>query len=202
VQCRRFGRDARRGLDGLGRTRDKPAMIRRRPVLCRLLVAALGSCRGGPAPVPPHPAAVEIRHDDPPPGAKNLGPIESISGHGCGLYGSKGSYEAALAGLRDQAQGRGGDVVRITKAIEPHVEGGCYDVRFVIRGVVFRVAPPPETPAPPPAIATNSEDCVPLCSPGYVCQSKACRAQCDPPCGAGQACGQDRTCRSLVFFAR
>jgi hypothetical protein len=49
-------------------------------------------------------------------------------------------------------------------------------------------------PAPAPARAATVA-CDPLCSPGYECRGGSCLPTCNPPCGADQACGADRTCR-------
>lgn len=156
------------------------------------LVAALASCRATPPAVTPGAETIEVAKGDPPREAENLGPVEAVNGHGCGLYGAKGSYEGAQAELREQAAQRGGDYVQVVKATEPHVEGGCYDVRFILRGVVFRVKPAPAGAA---VAAASPEVCAPPCSPGYACASGTCRAECNPACAANQTCGQDRTCR-------
>ncbi len=159
-------------------------------------VALLVSCQAKPPTVARGSEAIDVRESDPPPGSKSLGPIESANGRGCGLYGAKGSYDGALAALRNEAEERGGDFVRVTRVTEPHVEGGCYEERFVIRGMLFRVNPAPVgTSVEAPAATPSAEACVPPCSPGYACQSGTCRAECNPTCGAGQTCGQDRTCR-------
>jgi hypothetical protein len=46
-------------------------------------------------------------------------------------------------------------------------------------------------PTPPPA----AETCSPPCSPGYLCQGKACMPLCNPACAAGMHCANDRTCQ-------
>ncbi len=156
--------------------------------------ALLAACQARPEAVTPGAQAVHVSKSDPPASAKNLGPIEVVHGHGCGLNGAKGSYDSAEAELRNQAEERGGDYVQITKVTEPHVEGGCYDERFTIRGVVFRVNPAlVEAEADVDAAAAPS--CVPPCSPGYRCESGSCRAECNPVCALNETCGQDRTCR-------
>jgi len=115
-----------------------------------VVLAVLASCRATPPAATGGVRPIAVAKADPPPGARSLGAIEVVSGHGCGLYGTNGSYEAAVAELRGETEARGGDYVRVTRVIEPHVEGGCYDVRFVIRGVVFRVNPSPvEAPVRP-----------------------------------------------------
>jgi hypothetical protein len=59
------------------------------------------------------------------------------------------------------------------------------------------VAPPkpPEAavaaPPPPPA---PSADCVPICSPGFVCAAGQCVPQCNPACEAGETCTRKRIC--------
>jgi hypothetical protein len=154
-------------------------------------VVALAACR---APVPPlSPAAegVEVGERDAPSGASNLGPVEATHGEGCGIHGTQGTYESAVAVLRNEAAARGGDYVHIVKAVEPHVEGGCYDNRFIVRGILFR------TRAASLPIPAAAETCSPPCSGGYTCDHGGCRAVCEPPCGPTETCGQDRTCRPM-----
>jgi hypothetical protein len=157
------------------------------------LVAATTSCEATPVAIAPAAQQVQIAKADPPRGSREIGPIEAIHGEGCGGFGAKGSYESALAVLRNKAAAMGGNYVELMTLTEPHSEHGCYDDRFIIRGNVYRVGDaPPEAPvakaAPPP------DSCSPPCSPGYACSAGVCLAQCNPACAANEVCRQDRTC--------
>jgi hypothetical protein len=136
---------------------------------------------------------VEARKADPPPGAREVGPIEAVHGSGCGLIGEKGSYESALAVLRNMAAEKNADYVQILSMTEPHSEHGCFDQRFIIRGMAFQVRGAAAAPSAPPA--TTGDGCSPPCSPGYACQASQCIALCNPPCSPGYACANDRTCK-------
>jgi hypothetical protein len=45
-----------------------------------------------------------------------------------------------------------------------------------------------------PALLPATPVCEPSCSPGYLCIRGSCVSACNPPCGSGQHCGDDRTC--------
>jgi hypothetical protein len=101
----------------------------------------------------------------------------------------------------------GGDYAQIVSVDAPVHTTDCLSNRWVIHAVAYRtlytapVAPSPAPPLPPgvplapdapPAAATRT--CDPPCSPGYTCSAGVCLALCNPTCGAGQVCRQDRTC--------
>jgi hypothetical protein len=162
-----------------------------RPPRLAALLAVLAGCQQRAPALSPAGLGVQVAERDAPPGALNLGPAEATHGEGCGLHGRAGTYESAVAALRNEAADRGGDYVHLVKVVEPHLEGGCYDNRFVVRGVVFRV----KGGDPALAAAIAKDACTPACSAGYACEHRICRAVCDPPCGPQETCGQDRTCR-------
>jgi hypothetical protein len=56
-------------------------------------------------------------------------------------------------------------------------------------------AAPATAQAKAPPTASASDSCDPPCSPGYRCQGSTCTALCNPACGAGMHCAQDRTCQ-------
>jgi hypothetical protein len=152
----------------------------------------LAAC-GGTASIPAaHPRANEVKvgKADPPPGSTDLGPIEAAHGQGCGLFGEHGSLEGAMVALRNVAAQRNANYVALLSTTEPHADAGCYDDRFVIRGIAYRVFP--RSPAAPASVATDG--CDPPCSPGYRCSQAFCVALCNPACGPDQVCRQDRTC--------
>jgi hypothetical protein len=159
-------------------------------VACVLL--GLASCEAAPVAVAPEAKQVTVAKADPPPGSREIGPLEVRHGSGCGGFGEKGTYESAMAELRNQTAQKGGNYVQIMTMTEPHSEHGCFDNRFIVRGVVFQVN---STPAAELPVAKASPDaCTPPCSPGYACQAGTCIAQCNPACGPNQVCRQDRTC--------
>jgi hypothetical protein len=130
---------------------------------------------------------------DPPDGAQEVGPITASDGEGCGGFGEPGTYKRALILLKNRAAHMGGNYVQIMTIDAPHSENGCFDDRFTIRGMVYRLRTPP--PAEPEVAQDEGQAaCDPPCSPGYRCDGEACQPLCNPPCSAGQVCRQDRTC--------
>lgn len=148
------------------------------------------------ASVPPTSAKarmVEVRKGDPPPGAMELGTIEVQNGGGCGGFGAKGTFEGAVAELRNNALARGADYVMLVSQTEPHSEANCFVDGFVLRGIAYRQAPR-GTDVPAPLRGPAMTSCDPPCSPGYQCSQQVCVAVCNPVCGPEQVCRQDRTC--------
>jgi hypothetical protein len=163
-------------------------------VLAAALLGLLLSCGAAPATLlTPQGQAVETGRGPPPIGARNLGPIDASHGSGCGLFAVRGSYEGALAQLRNLASEIGGNYVQIESVIEPHDDGGCTTGGFAIRGVVFFVSSgsaqvEPAAAPPPPGV------CDPPCSPGFACKGGVCTPVCNPACEAGEVCSRRRTC--------
>jgi hypothetical protein len=106
-------------------------------------------------------ASVRVGKSDPPLSCQDLGPIEAVHGSGCGGFGARGDYRGAYNVLRNQAGLAGGNYVRMDVQQPPHSENGCFDNRYIIRGVLyacspaaFEAAPAPAAPAAPaPAVA-------------------------------------------------
>lgn len=129
-----------------------------------LLSLLLAGCAGS---VPPATAADPLRVDraPPPPGAKALAGLRATDGHGCGLFGTLGTYEGASAKLRDQARTLGADYVQITEVKEPHAERECVEKEYTLLGVAYR-----STPAPAPAVASAARPVAPApSSAGSAC---------------------------------
>jgi hypothetical protein len=148
-------------------------------------------------PLLPRAEAIKVGKDPPAPGAKELGSIDVAHGSGCGLIGDRGSYEGAIALARDRASILGGDYVELVKVTGPHLDPVCYDNRYVVHGIAFKLAVVPPTSSVPTASRAASAaplGCDPPCSPGYACSASVCLAVCNPACAAGQTCRQDRTC--------
>jgi hypothetical protein len=129
-------------------------------------VLLLAGCAGT---VPPATAADPLRVDraPPPPGAKALAGLRATDGHGCGLFGTLGTYEGASAKLRDQARALGADYVQITEVKEPHAERECVEKEYTLLGVAYR-----STPVPAPAVASAATPVAPAPSSA----SSACPA--------------------------
>jgi hypothetical protein len=171
----------------------------------------IGGNSARPAPAPTQIEAayrVTVGKSDPPPGAVELGSIEAVHGEGCGSWGQRGTFDGAMFQLRNLAATRQANYVMLISAVEPHLDAGCYNNEFKIRGLAYRIpdggaaqSPPMPPPAasPPAALQPSSAPagssaCYPPCSPGYRCEAQTCIALCNPACGAGQVCRQDRTC--------
>jgi len=114
----------------------------------------------------------------PGPGYEEVG-ILSIEGDRTAGAGSYTDPQEFADKVRPAVCGAGGD------ALTTEVSGDGY----IARGIVFRkVGPTTPTPA-----ATG---CDPVCSPGFSCVEKQCIPQCNPACGAGETCENDRLCHA------
>lgn len=169
--------------------------MRARPVLVMAGLASIlhGCGTAAVVPLTPEGEAVQVEKQPAPPGSRNLGPVDASNGRGCGLFAARGSYDGAVADLRNRAAEVGGNYVQIETVTEPHDESGCTTGGYAIRGVVFFVsrgpAAQPEAPEPPrPGV------CNPPCSPGFACRNGACIPVCNPPCEATEVCTRRRTC--------
>jgi hypothetical protein len=167
--------------------------VRRRALLLSAsLIGLVAACGGGDvAPLTPSAQSVSTG-EAPPAGARYIGAVRGSSGSGCGVFGVKGSYEGALADLRNRAAELGGNFVKIENVIGPHDESGCHSSAFEIRGVLFMIAqdvPSPSGPSP-----NNAAECDPPCSPGFGCQAGTCTPMCNPPCLTGEVCSRRRIC--------
>jgi hypothetical protein len=100
-------------------------------------------------------AAVKIGKSDPTPDMQEVGPIEARNGSGCGVYGALGTYEGALAELKNKAASMGADYVQVFTMREPYSDGSCRHNDFTIRGLAFRTGKK-TAPASVPATAATS----------------------------------------------
>ncbi len=153
----------------------------------------------------PQAQSVQVASTDPPPGAENLGPIEGKDSQDCDIVSPKGTREGATAALREAAERRGMDFVKVVTVREPYSDHECYHKAYLLQGIGYRTkralpAPPPSA-APAvvasaaPAIApASSANCDPPCAAGYACQNEMCAAACEPACIAPQICRADRVC--------
>ena len=111
-----------------------------RPMKLAALVLLAAGCMAE-TPIPLTDAARKIRtgKNDPDPTMEEVGPIEATSGHGCGGFGERGTYKAAMVKLKNKAARSGANYVQIFTMTEPHSGPGCFDNSFVIRGTAFRI---------------------------------------------------------------
>ena len=174
-------------------------------VLASAALLTLAACNGVAAVPPLSPIAQQVRveNSDPPADATPLGEIQVTHGQGCSFSGDRGTLEGATALLKEAAIQRGANFVKLTKVTEPYSGHDCTHREFKLSGQSYRLAGTPTVapPASPPvvpaaALATKATDpgCAPICSPGYECEAGVCRPQCNPACGEGQVCRNDRIC--------
>jgi hypothetical protein len=107
-------------------------------------------------------AAVKIGKSDPTPDMQEVGPIEANNGSGCGAYGALGSYEGALAVLKNKAATMGADYVQIFTMREPYSDGGCRHNDFTIRGIAFRSGKAPGSASGSRAAASDGPAAAPV----------------------------------------
>lgn len=81
---------------------------------------------------------IKIAKADPADNYTEIGPITASDGSGCGLFGSRGSYDGAIMAIKNAAYEQGGDYVQIVTLTEPHIRGGCMDNAYVISGTLFK----------------------------------------------------------------
>jgi hypothetical protein len=127
---------------------------------------------------------VEVSETPPPPAAVALGVIDVTHGEGCGVFGQDGTRAGIDQALRAAATRKRANYVHILELHEPRMLRNCFDHVFRAHALAYRVE---GRPLPERA-------CVPLCSPGYACQSGACVPLCNPSCSASEVCRMDRTC--------
>jgi hypothetical protein len=96
------------------------------------------------APKPKSADPIRVEKDAPPSGARALGELSAVDGKGCGLFGTLGSYDGAVAKLRARANALGADYVQITQVKEPQPNHECVEKEYAITGLAYRVAPAAE----------------------------------------------------------
>jgi tetratricopeptide (TPR) repeat protein len=67
-----------------------------------------------------------------------VGPLHAQDGDGCGGFGTSGTYAGAVNTLRNQAATVGADMLRITSAIGPHLDGMCGDNSYKLDAIAYR----------------------------------------------------------------
>jgi hypothetical protein len=125
-------------------------------------VFTLSSACAGHAPPANSADSVRVDKGPPGPGAQPIRALRAVDGHGCGLFGTLGTYEGASANLRDQARAIGADYVQVTEVKEPHASRECVEKEYTLLGIAYRttapafVAPAPLASASAPAPATSA----------------------------------------------
>jgi hypothetical protein len=177
-------------------------------ILGGALLLTLAACHHEAAvrPLSPQAQQVRVEESDPPADATALGEIQVTDGEGCNFTGDDGTRAGATALLKELAVRRGANFVKVTQVTEPYSGHDCVHREFKIAGLAYRLAGPPvvvpsavpaaavPAAAVPAAAVPAAAVCTPICSPGYECEAGICRAQCNPACGAGQVCRNDRVC--------
>jgi len=104
--------------------------------LALVLLDGAGCTRAGAPPASPD--ELGISKEPPPAGATPVGTIRAVDGEGCGLLGTKGTYEGAEKVARNKARALGADYVRITSVHEPYADHECVHKEYVIEGIAYR----------------------------------------------------------------
>lgn len=123
--------------------------------------------------------AIRVERAAPPAGARMLRELKAVDGHGCGIFGTLGTYEGAVALLREQARAIGSDYVRITDVKEPAATHECVEKAYTLTGVAYvvRAAPAPVAPATSGSatpVATAPRAVAPLPSRGLPLGKAGC----------------------------
>jgi hypothetical protein len=80
---------------------------------------------------------VKVGKSDPADNYSELGPVTAVNGSGCGAFGSRGTYDGAVATLKNKGANMGGDYIQIFTLTEPHFRPGCFDNEYKISGTLF-----------------------------------------------------------------
>ena len=127
---------------------------------------ALAACATS-TPEPQAPDGVHVELSPPPTGAHKLRELKAVDGHGCGIFGTLGTYAGAVAKLREQARALGANYVYVTDVKEPAATRECVEKAFAVTGVAYvvgtetvlaPVAAVVTTPAPHAAAAAPPEN--------------------------------------------
>jgi hypothetical protein len=118
-----------------------------------VLVGIVGGCATADIPAVSNAASkVTIRKGDPSDEYQELGPLTATNGSGCGAFGELGTYEGAMAEMKNRAAAMKADYVRLDLAKEPYLAPNCRVNEYALRGVAFkRVGAPKPAAASAPA---------------------------------------------------
>jgi hypothetical protein len=114
-----------------------------------ILIISIVGCASRPAIINiPGASKVKVGKSDPADNYSDIGPITASDGHGCGLFGRRGTYNGAVLKLKNLAAGFGGNYVQIFTLKEPHSRGGCFDNTYTISGSIFKKTSDSPNPIP------------------------------------------------------
>ena len=113
-----------------------------------LLCLVLAGCAAS-TPEPQTPGAIRVDRAPPPARARKLRELKAVDGHGCGIFGTLGTYEGAVTKLRDQARALGADYVQVTDVKEPAATHECVEKAFTVSGVAYASTERAVAPAAP-----------------------------------------------------
>jgi len=161
------------------------------------LIASLVGCASG---IPEAATVDGIRVDRaaPPASARVLRELKAVDGHGCGIFGTLGTYEGAIALLREQARALGADYVHITNVKEPAATHECVEKAYTVTGTAYVVR---AAPAAAPVLApAPSSSAAPVAAAGPPPQPGRGLLLSKSGCGFGSLA--PGSARSLSFSAR
>lgn len=107
-------------------------------VVLLVMVSILVNCAASVPALTEKGRAVTVGKSDPGSSYREIGPIEGVHGQGCGGFGVRGSYTGAMVKLKNTAGLIHADFVQIYTITEPHLAGGCFDNKYIIRGVAYK----------------------------------------------------------------
>jgi hypothetical protein len=163
------------------------------------LCLALAGCASS-TPEPQTPEGIRVDRAPPPPGARKVRDLKAVDGHGCGIFGTLGTYEGAVDDLRAQARAVGADYVQVTDVKEPAATRECVEKAFTVTGVAYAVRTEP-APAPVAAAAATSASNA-AAAPAAGNGELAGRGLLLGPTGCGFGSPAPGAARSLSFSAR
>ena len=79
-----------------------------------------------------------FRKTDPPASCVEIRPFSAVSGSGCGMLGSPGSYEATYNTFRNTIVDMGGNAGLIENEVPSHPAPGCLVNAYVMNGVAYK----------------------------------------------------------------
>jgi hypothetical protein len=101
---------------------------------------------------------VTIRKGDPSDEYQEIGPLTATNGSGCGGFGELGTYEGAMAEMKNRAAAMKADYVRLDLAKEPYLAPNCRVNEYILRGVAFKRGVPKPAAAAPAEVKAGSGD--------------------------------------------
>ncbi len=154
-------------------------------LLCLLGVTA---CAKHPAEAPGS-AAVVLSDAAPPEGFARLGPLNVVSGKGCGMMGEPGSEASARVMLKNKAHRLGATYVHVTRYDKPPLNHQCMEHEHKLAGEAYRPLPPAGVPSasPPDALSPPPASAPPASAPPSTAAVAASSQPKAPPAPAAPA---------------